>query len=257
MADAQTEPKLLLPFLRPFYDAAIPLSWLIVRVAVGWNLLVHGWGKIMAGPTAAFLKGYSDMGFTPAEMWFWSSTAVETTAGVALILGLFTRFFAAAAAIEIADHHADLLENRLRLDPARLRIHADVGPDQLRHRAARRRPVFARPQARAGALDRTPQASRPCVSPASPLNTAPRRSSLLNSERWQSGRMHRTRNAAYGQPYRGFESLPLRQFVLQSASSPADRKSSGHNSFAALRVALMYDAPGAGDRVCRISEFYC
>ena len=42
MADAQTEPKLLLPFLRPFYDAVIPLSWLIVRVAVGWNLLVHG-----------------------------------------------------------------------------------------------------------------------------------------------------------------------------------------------------------------------
>jgi hypothetical protein len=26
--------------------------------------------------------------------------------------------------------------------------------------------------------------------------------------------MHRTRNAAYGQPYRGFESLPLRQLVL-------------------------------------------
>ena len=31
-------------------------------------------------------------------------------------------------------------------------------------------------------------------------------------ERWQSGRSHRTRNAAYGQPYRGFESLPLRHF---------------------------------------------
>jgi putative oxidoreductase len=101
MADAQTEPKLLLPFLRPFYDAARPLSWLIVRVAVGWNLLVHGWGKLMAGPTAAFLKGYSDMGFTPPELWFWSSTMVETTAGVALILGLFTRFFAAAVAIEM------------------------------------------------------------------------------------------------------------------------------------------------------------
>src|ERR1700761_6761843 len=26
--------------------------------------------------------------------------------------------------------------------------------------------------------------------------------------------MHRTRNAAYGQPYRGFESLPLRQTAL-------------------------------------------
>ena len=72
MADA--EPKLLLPVLRPFYDAAIPLSWLIVRVAVGWNLLVHGWGKIMAGPTEAYLKGYSDMGFNPPAPWFWCST---------------------------------------------------------------------------------------------------------------------------------------------------------------------------------------
>src|SRR3954468_24201720 len=35
-------------------------------------------------------------------------------------------------------------------------------------------------------------------------------SPLAAAERWQSGRMHRTRNAAYGQPYRGFESLPLR-----------------------------------------------
>ena len=30
------------------------------------------------------------------------------------------------------------------------------------------------------------------------------------AERWLSGRKHRTRNAAYGQPYRGFESHPLR-----------------------------------------------
>ena len=37
-------------------------------------------------------------------------------------------------------------------------------------------------------------------------------------ERWQSGRMHRTRNAAYGQPYRGFESLPLRQMVFRYRS---------------------------------------
>src|SRR5690242_21548842 len=35
---------------------------------------------------------------------------------------------------------------------------------------------------------------------------------MLNlAERWLSGRKHRTRNAAYGQPYRGFESHPLRQ----------------------------------------------
>jgi putative oxidoreductase len=99
MPDA--EPRLLLPSLKPFYDAVIPLSWLIVRAAVGWNLLVHGWGKIMAGPTAAFLKAFVEMGFSPAQPWFWSGLAIETLGGIALILGLFTRFFAAAAAIEL------------------------------------------------------------------------------------------------------------------------------------------------------------
>jgi putative oxidoreductase len=98
---AEAEPKLLLPFLQPFYDRVVPLSWLVVRVAVGWNLLVHGYGKITAGPTAAMLKGYTDIGFEPALLWFWSAVATETLGGIALILGLFTRFFAAAVAIEM------------------------------------------------------------------------------------------------------------------------------------------------------------
>jgi len=101
MAETQTEPKLLLPFLRPFYDATIPLSWWIVRIAAGWNLLVHGWNKLMVGPTEVLLKGYADIGFNPPALGFWSSTILETLAGVSLILGLFTRFFAAAAAIEM------------------------------------------------------------------------------------------------------------------------------------------------------------
>jgi len=101
MAQAQTEPKLLLPFLQPFYDTVVPLSWLVVRLAVGWNLLVHGYNKIMIGPTDAFLKGFVDLGFTPPAFWFWTSTTIETLAGISLILGLFTRFFAAAAAIEL------------------------------------------------------------------------------------------------------------------------------------------------------------
>ena len=101
MAAADAEPKRVLPLLGPFYDAVIPLSWLIIRVAVGWNLLVHGWGKIMLGPAAGVLKGYADIGFTPPALWYWASTITETAAGIALILGLFTRFFAAAAAIEM------------------------------------------------------------------------------------------------------------------------------------------------------------
>lgn len=101
MADTQADPKLLLPTLKPFYDAVIPLSWLIVRVAVGWNLLIHGWGKVSRGPSA-FTKAFADLGFEPAILWVWGALAIELVGGIALILGLFTRFWAAAAAIEMA-----------------------------------------------------------------------------------------------------------------------------------------------------------
>jgi putative oxidoreductase len=101
MADTKAEPKLLLPGLKPFYDCVIPLSWVVVRVAVGWNLLVHGWGKIAAGPTPAFLKAYTDLGFSPPEPWFWSALVIEFVGGIAIIAGLFTRLFAAAVAIEM------------------------------------------------------------------------------------------------------------------------------------------------------------
>jgi putative oxidoreductase len=101
MSEGRTETKLFLPFLQPFYDAVIPLSWLILRVAVGWNLLVHGWGKIMIGPTPGFLKAFADLGYTPPEFFFWSSFLIEMLGGICIVLGLFTRFFAAAAAIEM------------------------------------------------------------------------------------------------------------------------------------------------------------
>jgi len=101
MAQTQTEPKLFLPFLQPFYGAVVPLSWLVVRLAVGWNLLVHGYPKFLNGSSEAALKAYADLGFTPPVFWFWASASIETFAGISLILGLLTRFFAAAAAIEM------------------------------------------------------------------------------------------------------------------------------------------------------------
>jgi putative oxidoreductase len=101
MVDTHAEPRPVIPALKPLYDAAIPLSWLIVRVAVGWNLFVHGYNKLMVGPTDAFLKAFTDLGFTPPATFFWGSFLIEMLGGICIILGLFTRFFAAAAAIEM------------------------------------------------------------------------------------------------------------------------------------------------------------
>jgi putative oxidoreductase len=93
-------PRLLIPGLQSFYDMMIPLAWPVIRIAVGWNLLVHGWGKVTRGPSA-FVKGFNDLGFDPAMPWIWGALVIEFGGGIALILGLFTRFFAAAAAIEM------------------------------------------------------------------------------------------------------------------------------------------------------------
>ena len=100
MADTSAEPKLLLPFLKPFYDFAIPLSFTVVRVACGWNLAVHGWGKVTRGP-APYVKAFTASGFEPALFFYWAALGIEFVGGVALIVGLFTRFFAATAAIEM------------------------------------------------------------------------------------------------------------------------------------------------------------
>ncbi|HEY1362412.1 MAG TPA: DoxX family protein [Xanthobacteraceae bacterium] len=98
--DVRSEPKLLLPSLQSFYDLVIPLAWPLVRIAAGWNLLVHGWGKVSRGPSA-FVRGFVELGFDPALPWIWAALTIELVGGTAIILGLFTRFFAAAAAIEM------------------------------------------------------------------------------------------------------------------------------------------------------------
>ena len=164
MADMQAEPKPLLPQLKPFYDFVVPLSWPVIRIACGWNLAVHGWGKVTRGPSA-YVKAFADFGFD-SIFWVWSALAIEFVGGIALMLGLFTRFWAAAAAIEMAAHHHALLEDRLRVAQPRLRIHAAVGLRLLRHRAPRRRAVLGRSRDRQGALSIIPKSGTERLKPS-------------------------------------------------------------------------------------------
>ena len=100
MSETASEPKPVLPFLQPFYDAVIPLAWPLVRVAVGWNLIVHGWGKVLRGPeqqAAILARDGASFGVKFAIFL----TFIELVGGVCIAAGLFTRFFAAAIAIEM------------------------------------------------------------------------------------------------------------------------------------------------------------
>src|SRR5262249_9383655 len=99
-SETKHESRLLFPGLQSFYDVAVPPAWPIVRIAVGWNLVVHGWGKVTRGPSV-YVRAFVEQGFDPALPWIWAALMIEFVGGIALIVGLFTRFFAAADAVEM------------------------------------------------------------------------------------------------------------------------------------------------------------
>src|SRR5215468_8046196 len=104
------EPKPIIPPLAGFYVHSRDLSWLIVRLTAGGMLLVHGIMKVMpmadkgfAATIEAFAAGsMARRGIEPAIVAAYIVFFLETIGAVMIILGLFTRFIAAAAAIQFA-----------------------------------------------------------------------------------------------------------------------------------------------------------
>jgi len=108
MDSMMVKPRLLIPQLRGFYEWAEPISWLLVRLTAGLMLIPHGWPKLMMGVTATANMALVKRGIQPAEPLAVILIAIETLGGLCIALGLFTRFWAAAAVIEmcvIVYHH--------------------------------------------------------------------------------------------------------------------------------------------------------
>jgi len=103
MNASNNEPRLLIPQLKPFYNLVEPLSWLLIRLTVGLMILPHGWPKLMAGieTTAANVFVKRALWVGAAEPMAIVLIFLETVGGICVALGLFTRFFAAAIAIEM------------------------------------------------------------------------------------------------------------------------------------------------------------
>jgi len=98
---AGSQPKLLFPGLAGFYAAVSDLWYPMLRITAGACLYAHVWPKLNNGPTAvaAFL---AKAGFVPGLFFAYSAIFLETVGATCIIVGLFTRFFAAALAIEMA-----------------------------------------------------------------------------------------------------------------------------------------------------------
>ena len=101
MADTSGEPRPIIPALAPFYDKSRDLAWLVVRCTAGGMLLVHGLDKVINRTIAGFASGsLARRGIEPSVPLAYVVFFLETVGAVCIILGLFTRFFAAAIGIQ-------------------------------------------------------------------------------------------------------------------------------------------------------------
>ena len=98
---ANSQAKLLYPGLAGFYESVLPIAETLLRVVVGVMFLMHVSGKLSAGPGAVAANMLSKNGLEPAILWAYVIIFFELVGGICLIIGLFTRFFAAALATEM------------------------------------------------------------------------------------------------------------------------------------------------------------
>jgi putative oxidoreductase len=98
---AQGEAKLLYPGLAGFYQTMLPIAATLLRIVVAVMFLMHVTGKFKIGASALAANIFAKNGFEPALTWAYVTMGLETIGGICLLIGLFTRFFAAALAIEM------------------------------------------------------------------------------------------------------------------------------------------------------------
>jgi putative oxidoreductase len=95
------EPALLFPGLAGFYASWGDIGYTLVRIVIGYILFMHGWGKVTGAGVAGISGFMAKQGLEPATLFALSAMFLETVGAICIILGLFTRFFAAALAIEL------------------------------------------------------------------------------------------------------------------------------------------------------------
>jgi putative oxidoreductase len=76
------------------------IGLLILRLAGLYLALGHGWGKVvgLASGQSRFVDGVASMGFPMPVLFAWGAGLAELAGGIAIALGLFTRWAAALAA---------------------------------------------------------------------------------------------------------------------------------------------------------------
>lgn len=104
---AATDTNLVIPAFKPIYNALDDVAFAGLRIATGLFLIPHGAQKLFGAfggygleATGQFFE--AQLGFSNGYLAALGAGSVEVFAGLALALGLFTRFAAAAITVMLA-----------------------------------------------------------------------------------------------------------------------------------------------------------
>jgi putative oxidoreductase len=78
-----------------------PITYTLMRVVLGAIIFVHGWGKVTGMGAGGVTGFFTNVGLPAPGLLAYCAIFLETVGAICLVIGLFTRFFAAALAIEM------------------------------------------------------------------------------------------------------------------------------------------------------------
>ncbi len=95
-----SDPRPIIPALGRHYALTSDLAYLLVRVAVGGFVFLHGWTKF-TGMNHAALTGYmGKLGLEPAGFFAYYLVFNETIVALLVVVGLFTQLAALSLVVE-------------------------------------------------------------------------------------------------------------------------------------------------------------
>ena len=96
------EPKLIFPGLGGIYASVSDLWYPMIRISIGAILFMHGCAKLANIGLARVATNFgTNYGLPMPTVLAYAAVFLETVGAICIVIGLFTRFFAAALAIEL------------------------------------------------------------------------------------------------------------------------------------------------------------
>jgi len=94
--------RLYVPAVAGLYETLAPLAPTLVRVAMGFIIFPHGFGKLFLADAVPTSRNFVKFGWPYPLEWSYFIGGFETIAGILLVIGLWTRVAALGLVIEMS-----------------------------------------------------------------------------------------------------------------------------------------------------------